>query len=188
MSSQGTTEVLKKVAGMSIGWAFVMIVLGFFAAFLPFATGIGISILVACIIILSGFAYLAYAFAARGARAFLWRMLIGIVYVVGGGYLALHPELALKSLTLVVAAIFLLESVLEFVAFFQLRPLWGSGWILFDGIMTLILAFLIWYPWPSSSTWAIGILVGVNLIVTGITWLMCSVAARKALKVFASSD
>ena len=185
MSSQGTTDVLKEVAGISIGWALVMIALGFFAVFLPFATGIGISIVVACIIILGGIAYLAYAFAARGAGAFLWRMLIGIVYVVGGGYLAFHPGLALKSLTLVVAAIFLLESALEFGVFFQFRALGGSGWILFDGIMTLILALLIWYSWPSSSTWAIGILVGINLIVSGITWLMCSVAARKALKAFA---
>ena len=86
---------------------------------------------------------------------------------------------------LVVAAIFLVEGVLEIVVFIQFRALSGSGWILLDGIVTLLLAYLIWRPWPSSSRWAIGILLGINLIVSGITGLMFSVAARKALKVVA---
>jgi uncharacterized membrane protein HdeD (DUF308 family) len=185
MTGQSTKDVFMDATGMSIGFSLVMIVLGFLAVFLPFATGIGVSILVSWIIVFGGFAYLAYAFAARGAGSFLWRMLIGIVYVVGGVYLAFHPGLALESLTLVVAVIFFLESVLEIVVFFQFRALSGSGWILFDGIVTLLLAYLIWRPWPSSSVWAIGILLGVSLIVSGFTRLMLTVAARKALKTMA---
>jgi uncharacterized membrane protein HdeD (DUF308 family) len=182
MSGQSITQVFKEAMGASIGWAVVMIVLGFVAVFVPFAAGIGVSILVSWIIVFSGIAYLAYAFAAQGAGTFLWRMLIGIAYVVGGGYLAFHPGLALESLTLVVAAIFFVEGVMEFVVFFQSRALPGSGWILFDGVITLLLAYLIWRPWPSSSTWAIGTLLGVNLIVSGFTRLMYSVAARKTQK------
>lgn len=185
MASPSTTDAYKEIAAMSIGWAIVMIALGFLAVLLPFATGIGISILVTSIIIFSGFAYLAYAFSARGAGAFLSRMLIGIIYVVGGVYLAFRPGLALESLTLVVAAMFFIESVLEIVAFFQFRVLSGSGWILFDAIVTLLLAYLIWRPWPSSSAWAIGILLGISLVVSGLTRLMCSVVARKALKALA---
>ncbi len=141
--------------------------------------------LVGWIIAFSGFAYLAYAFAAQGAGAFLWRTLIGVVYVIGGVYLAFHPGLALESLTLVVAAIFLAESVLDIVVFLQFRSLSGSGWILFDGVVTLLVAYLIWRPWPLSSTWAIGTLVGINLIVSGFTRLMYSVAARKTMKAMA---
>jgi len=48
--------------------------------------------------------------------------------------------------------------------------------------VTLLLAYLIWRPWPSSSVWAIGVLLGINLIVSGFTRLMLSAAARKALK------
>jgi uncharacterized membrane protein HdeD (DUF308 family) len=185
MSGQSITEVFKEATGASIGWAVVMIVLGFVALFIPFAAGIGVSILVSWIIVFSGIAYLAYAFAAQGAGTFLWRVLIGFAYVVGGGYLAFHPGLALESLTLVVAAIFFVEGVMEFAVFFQSRALSGSGWILFDGVITLLLAYLIWRPWPSSSTWAIGTLLGINLIVSGSTRLMYSVTARKALKAVA---
>jgi uncharacterized membrane protein HdeD (DUF308 family) len=182
MTGQSTESVFKEAAGISIGLAVVMILLGLLAVGLPFATGIGISILMSCIIVFGGLAYLAYAFAARGAGAFIWRMLIGIVYIIGGGYLAFHPRLALASFTLVLAVIFLFEGIMEIVVFFQFRSLRGSGWILFDGIATLFLSYLIWRPWPLSSAWAIGILVGINLMVSGITWLMVSDAARRALK------
>src|SRR4029077_19192540 len=91
MTTQSFTDTIKEATGMSIGMAVVMIVLGFLAVVLPFATGIGISILVGWIIVFSGFAYLAYAFAAQGAGAFLWRTLVGIAYVIGGVYLAFHP-------------------------------------------------------------------------------------------------
>jgi|SRR5579863_1895172 len=185
MSAQSITDVFKEAAGMSMGWAIVMIVVGFLAILMPFATGIGVSIVVGWIIVFSGITHLAYAFSAQGAGAFLWRMLVGIVYVIGGVYLAFHPGLALESLTLMVAAIFLTEGVLAIVVFFQFRGLPGSGWILLDGIMTLILAYLIWQPWPTSSIWAIGTLLGINLLVSGFTRLMYSAAAHKELKAMA---
>jgi uncharacterized membrane protein HdeD (DUF308 family) len=182
MKEQSTTDVFKKVTGMSIGLAVLMIVLGFLAVALPLATGIGVSILVGWIVVFGGFTYVAYAFTAEGAGAFLWRMLIGIVYVVGGFYLVFHPALALQSLTLVLAAILIAEGVLQMIVFFKFRSLPGSGWVLFDGIVTLLLGFMIAYPWPFSAGWAIGTLVGINLLVSGFTRLMYSVAARKELK------
>lgn len=182
MSTQSTTNIFKQAAGVSIGWAVVMIVLGLLAAFLPYATGIGISIVVGWLIVLSGIVYVASAFAARGAGSFVWRLLIGAIYTCGGLYLVFHPGLALESLTLAMAVIFFFEGVLEIVVFFQFRTLPSSGWILFDGLVTLFLAYLIWRPWPNSSVWAIGTILGVNLIMSGFTRLMYSVAAHKTLE------
>jgi len=189
MNEQGTMNslgVFKDAAGISIGWSIVMIVLGFVAVLLPFAAGVGVSIAVSWIIAFGGVAYLVYAFAARRTGGFLWRMLIGAIYVLGGGYLAFHPGLALESLTLAVAVIFFLEGIVEILAFFQVRAASGSGWILFDAVVTLLLAYLIWRPWPFSSVWAIGTLVGANLIFRGVTWLMYSSSARSALKAMAA--
>jgi uncharacterized membrane protein HdeD (DUF308 family) len=182
MTAQGTTNIFKQAAGASIGWGVVMIVLGFLAMCLPLATGIGVSVALGWIIVFSGFTHIASAFAARGAGSFLWRILVGVVYVIGGGYLAFNPGLALESFTLAMAVMFFMEGVLEIVVFFQFRTLPGSGWVLFDGIVTLFLAYLIWRPWPSSSVWAIGTILGVNLIMSGFTRLMYSVAARKTVE------
>ncbi|MGD0680402.1 MAG: DUF308 domain-containing protein [Terracidiphilus sp.] len=177
-----TSGVFKEVTGISIGWSVVMIILGFLAIILPFATGIVISALVAWLIVLSGIACLASAFAGRNARAFFWRMLIGIVYIAGGGWLAFHTKIALESLTIVLAAIFFTEAALEIARFIQLHAYKGSGWILFDAIVTLLLAGLILLPWPSSSAWAIGTILGINLIISGFTLLMYSLAARRTLE------
>src|SRR6185369_9675828 len=174
-------DILRRVTGLSIGLAMLMIALGFTAMFKPFAAGMGISLFIAWIIVFTGVVHIIYAFAARSAGSFLWRTLIGIAYIFGGVYLLKNPSIALASLTLLVAAILIAEGVFQLITFFQLRMLPGSGWILCDAILTLILGALIAYPWPGSSLWAIGTLVGINLIISGFTRLMYSAAARSVL-------
>ena len=176
-----SASVFREVTGSSIGWAVVMIFLGFMAILLSLVTGIDISVVIAWVIFLSGLAYAASAFSHRIAGAFLWRLLIGVVYIAGGGYLVFHPQFGLEALPLFVAVIFAIESILEVVTFFQFRLYAGSVWALFDGVITLMMAFLILLPWPNSSS-AIGAIVGINLIVTGIAVLMYSLAARKSLE------
>jgi len=183
---ESTRKLFKEVTGASIGWAVVMILLGFLAVVLPLATGIAVSIVVSWLIVFGGIAYLASAFAGRNAGAFIWRMLIGVVYVLGGGYLAFHPGLALESLTVVLAGIFVMEGVLELITFFQFRVYSGSGWVLFDALVTLLLAYLIVRPWPVSSTWAIGTILGINLIFSGFSVLMYSLTARRTLEALSS--
>ena len=165
--------------GLSIALALLMVVAGFLAIAQPFAAGIGVSIFVGWLVIFGGVFYIGYAFTAQGAGSVLWRLLIGLVYIFGGGYLLANPGIALESLTLVVAIVLIAEGVLRTVAYFQVRSVPGSGWVLFDGITTLVLGVVIAYPWPNSSTWAVGTLVGVNLLISGFTRLMYSMAARK---------
>lgn len=180
-TTQSVAGAFKQAAGLSIGFAVLMIVLGVLAVALPQATGVGVAMLVAWVTIFGGLAHLAYAFAAESAGTVLWRLLIGVVYIAGGIYLAANPGLSLQALTLVLAGIFFAEGVMRIVFFFQTRPLPGSGWILVDGLLTVLLGFLIARDWPASSSWAIGTIVGVNLCVSGITRLMFSVMARRAL-------
>jgi uncharacterized membrane protein HdeD (DUF308 family) len=159
-----------------------MIIFGIAAIALPTAAGIGVSLFVSWLIILVGFAHLAYAFAARSVGGVLWRLLLGIAYVCGGTYLAFHPALSLASLTLILAALLFAEGFMQIFAFFSLRALPGSGWILFDGIVTLLLGLMIGLSWPSASSWAIGTIVGVNFLFSGFTRLGYSATAGKLLK------
>jgi uncharacterized membrane protein HdeD (DUF308 family) len=72
-----------------------------------------------------------------------------------------------------------MEGILEFVLSYLLRSIPGSGWLLFDGIVTVILAFMIWRTWPWSTEWAIGTLVGVSMLFSGVSRLMVSLAVRR---------
>ena len=71
--------------------------------------------------------------------------------------------------------------MLELALSLLLRPMPGSGWILVDSIITLILAVMIWRTWPSSTEWVIGTLVGVSMLFSGVTRLMLCSAARRVV-------
>ena len=87
----------------------------------------------------------------------------------------------LVSLTLGLALYLVAEAILEFILAYRLRPVPGSGWLFFDGIVTLVLAIMIWRNWPASTAWAIGMLVGISMLFSGISRLMLSLAARRLL-------
>ena len=116
----------------------------------------------------------------------IWKLLVGVAYVCFGVYLILHPVLAVASLTLVLASLFLIEGVLDIVLFVKMRSVGGSTWVLLDGIITLLLGLMIYMQWPSSSAWAIGTLVGVSMIISGVTRVMMSLAVRRAAQTVSS--
>ena len=176
---RGAGKIVKKASSWFIGMAVVFILLGILAIVEPGVAGLAITILVGWLLIFGGGAHLVAAFSGGGAGRVIWQVLIGIVYIVGGFYFLTHPLLGLGSLTLLLAVIILMEAVFELVAYFRSRSESGSGWLLVNALITLLLGGLIWFHWPSSSVWAIGTLVGVNLLMTGISRLMLGLAARK---------
>jgi uncharacterized membrane protein HdeD (DUF308 family) len=110
-------------------------------------------------------------------------LLVGLAYVFFGVYLILHPLLGVASLTLMLAVLFLIEGVLNVILFFQMRFMRGAFWVLVDGIVTLLLGLMIYFQWPSSALWAIGVLVGVSMIISGLTRVMLSLSVRKVAAV-----
>jgi uncharacterized membrane protein HdeD (DUF308 family) len=90
-----------------------------------------------------------------------------------------EPAFGVLSLTLVLAVFLLFEGILEIALYFGIRRVRHAGWVLFDGIVTLILGILIWAQWPWSSVWVIGTLVGISLMFSGISRFMPSLAVRK---------
>jgi len=178
MSETSGASFVKKTVGWSIGLSVLMIVAGILAIASPLAAGIAVNVLVAWLLVFSGGAHLVFGWHTRSAGGFLWELLVGILYIFIGVYLLMHPVAGLVSLTIALAIYLFLEAILEFVLGFTLRPLPGTGWLIFDGIVTLILAVMIWRTWPTSAPWIIGTLVGISMLFSGISRLMVSLAAR----------
>jgi uncharacterized membrane protein HdeD (DUF308 family) len=179
MSTTSVGTIVKKSVGWSIGLSVLMIVAGFLAIAVPQAAGIAVNILVAWLLVFSGAAHLVFAWHTRTTGVMLWELLLGILYIFIGAYLLFHPVAGLASLTLALAIYLFAEGVLELILWFRIRPMQGSGGLLFDGIVTLILGFMIWRTWPSSTEWVIGTLVGFSMLFSGISRLMLSLAARR---------
>lgn len=181
MVATSAATFVKKSVGWSIGLSVLMIVAGILAIASPLAAGLAVNVLVAWLLVLSGCFHLVFAWHTRSAGGFLWELLVAILYLFIGGYLVTHPVAGLASLTIALAIYLFLEAVLEFVLGFAMRPLRGSGWLLFDGIITLILAVMIWRSWPSSAVWVIGTLVGISMLFSGASRLAISLAARSVV-------
>ncbi len=179
---RGPAETAKKITGWFIGFAVLFIILGIVAIAEPMMAAVAVALLVGWLLIFGGVAHLVSAFGGGGAGRVIWQVLIGIVYLIGGCYFLSHTLMGVGTLTLLLAGIILAEGVFEIVAYVKTRNSGGSSWLLVNGLITLLLGGLIWFHWPSSSVWAIGTLLGVNLLITGISRLMWGLAARKLIK------
>jgi uncharacterized membrane protein HdeD (DUF308 family) len=173
-------EVVRQASTWSILWGVLLIVFGILAVGSPFLAAVAVSVVIAWLIILAGVVHFILAFQAHRAGSLIWKLLVGVAYLLFGGYLIIHPVLGVASLTLLLAALFLIEGILDIVLFFRMRSVRGSSWVMVDGIITLLLGLMIYVHWPSSSVWAIGTLVGVSMIISGVTRVMLSLAVRKA--------
>jgi uncharacterized membrane protein HdeD (DUF308 family) len=172
------TGILRRTGTWLIAIAVVFILLGIFAILEPVVAGLAVAFLVGWLLIFGGVAHLIAAFSGRGSRV-IWAVILGILYFAGGIYFLTHPLLGLGGLTLLLASIILLEAAIELIAYFRAPKEARPTWMLVNAVVTLLLGGLIWLHWPSSSEWAIGTLVGVNLLMTGISRLMVGTTARR---------
>ncbi len=179
MAEHTPVEIIQHASTWSIIWGVLLIVFGMLAVGSPFLAAVAFSVVIAWLIIFAGVVHLIVAFHAHRADSLIWKLLVGLAYLFFGAYLITHPVLGVASLTLLLASLFLIEGILDIVLFFRMRSVRGSSWVMVDGIITLLLGLMIYVRWPSSSFWAIGILVGVSMIISGVTRLMLSLSARK---------
>jgi len=178
--AQISSNLVRRASALSILWGVLLIGLGMLAVASPMVAAVAVNGLIAWLIVFAGVVHLVVAFHTREAGSIIWRLLVGLAYVCFGGYLIARPALGVASLTLLLASLFLLEGIFNIVLFFRAPSTLRSSWMLLDGIVTLLLGLMIYVQWPSSSAWAIGTLVGVSLIFSGVTRVMVSLAVRKA--------
>jgi uncharacterized membrane protein HdeD (DUF308 family) len=187
MAQSSPVGMVRNASTISILWGVLLIVFGMVAVGSPLRAAVAVNALVAWLIVLAGIVHLMLAFRVHQAGSVIWKVLVGIAYLCFGGYLLTHPVLGVASLTLLLASLFLIEGILNIVLYVKMRPIHGSSWMLVDGIVTLLLGLMIYLQWPSSSAWAIGTLVGVSMIFSGVARIMMSLAVRKATQVISPS-
>ena len=160
-------NALKEHAGSTVALGYALVIFGILAIMAPFVTGTAVTIFVGVLMIAAGITRGIFAFRAQSFGRGLLMFLLGAVIALGGVLLLARPLIGLASLTIVLAAFFFADGIIEAVYAFQLRPVQGWGWLLSSGIASVLLGFFIMYQWPVSGRWAIGVLVGVRLVFTG---------------------
>lgn len=170
------------------GWRYVMgigalvAVLGIVAILTPLVTSIGLSMILGVLLIVGALLHVAQAFYAGGWDKSLWQVVLAIVYGFAGVGLLANPLLGIVTLTILLIAFFVVEGMAEVIVGIRMRsePQWI--WVVASGIVSLLLAGLLFAGLPSSALWAVGLLFGVNLLSTGLSMILVGNMGRKATK------
>jgi uncharacterized membrane protein HdeD (DUF308 family) len=162
----------------------ILVILGLIAIIVPQIATLAVTIMIGWLFLITGAVGLYTTFAMRNMPGFWWSLISAIISIAAGVVLLGWPISGVLSLTFVLIAFFVIEGIATIMFAFdhrtQLSGRWG--WMLFSGIVDLVLAGLIFKGLPSSAGWAIGLLVGINLVFGGTAMIAMALAARDAVK------
>ncbi len=178
--SEGTWLVeAKKNSGLLIFLGVLTVIFGVMAVGAPLIMGVAVSMFVGFLLLGSGIARIVHALKSRQWGTGFWGTIIGLLGVAAGLLMIFRPLVGLMTLTLLLAIYFLVDGICEIIAAFKIKPDQGWGWVLFNGTIALLLGIMIWRQWPVSGAWAIGVLVGVHILITGWTMIVLGTGARR---------
>jgi len=160
----------------------VLLVLGLLAIVVPVVATIAIAVLIGWLLLISGVVGLIATFRTRGAPGFWWSLLSAIVGIVAGIVLLRWPLSGAFSLTLILTVFLVLEGVVSILYALEHRRELSGRWglMLFSGVVDLFLAGMIFAGLPGTAAWAIGLLIGINLVFGGSALIAMALHARKA--------
>jgi uncharacterized membrane protein HdeD (DUF308 family) len=165
-----------------LGEGVALVILGFIAILVPPIATLAVTIVLGWLFLISGLIGLYTTFMMRHAPGFWWSLISAALAVLVGGILLARPIGGAFSLTLVLIAFFIIEGVVSIMfALEHRRELSGRwGWMLVSGIVDLILAAFVFAGLPSTAAWAIGLLVGINMVFGGSALIGMALHARNA--------
>jgi uncharacterized membrane protein HdeD (DUF308 family) len=187
LNQQGAERLGQAVAGaihqhwvMFLIEGIVLLILGIAAIVLPPIATLAFTIIIGWIFLISGVMGLITTFMARQAPGFWWSLISAIIAIAAGVVLLLWPISGSVSLTLVLIAFFVIEGIASILYAVEHRnQLTGRwGWMLVSGIVDLILAGIIFAGLPGTALWALGLLVGINMVFGGVALIAMALAAR----------
>ena len=168
--------------GLLIALGILNIVFGIIAMGSPMIAGTAVTIVIGILLLGSGIFELVHAFQTKGWKIGFGSFISGALAILGGGLVMARPVYGMVVLTWILAFYFVLDGVIRSVSAFQLKPAQGWGWILFGGLVTVLLGLMIWGGWRVSGLWGVGLLVGIRILMSGWTMLLLGLAAGSLAK------
>lgn len=182
--SEPSLEETRREVARHWGWFLALGVLlalaGMAAIAFPFLSTIAAKIAIGWIFLVTGVVEIMHAFYVKRWAGFFWNLLIGLLYVLAGGWLAFFPLTGILTLTIVIAALFIAEGIMEFIMGLRMRPHEGWGWVFFSGIVAVAAGLLIALSLPESAVWALGLLAGINLLFSGWSFIYLALSGKRA--------
>jgi uncharacterized membrane protein HdeD (DUF308 family) len=174
------TNAIHQHWGLFLAEGIILVLLGVIAIIVPPIATIAVTLIVGWVFLFSGAAGLFTTFYIGRAPGFWWSLISALIGIAAGLILIARPVTGSLSLTLVLIAFFVVEGIVTIMYSIEHRTqLTGRwGWMLVSGIVDLILALIIFAGLPETAAWAIGLLVGINMLFGGSALIAIALAAR----------
>ena len=170
---------IKDGAGSMKWMGILTIIFGVLAMMMPYITGQSVLMLIGILVMAGGVLRLIWAFKAGSLGKGIVVFLIGVLTLLAGFWIITEPFIAAGALTIVLAIYFFADGLVEFIAAFTVEE--GKGWLLFDSVVTVILGVMLFMGFPFSGPLAVGVLLGVKLLLAGIMMLTLGSAVKRVL-------
>ena len=160
----------------------IAIILGMLAMMAPGLTGMSVAMILGIIVLIAGIVRMIWAFQAGSFGKGLLMFALGGLTAVAGAFLLANPLFAAATLTLILVIYFIVDGITEIIAGFQQGFGAGGGWLLFGGIISVLLGIMLWRQYPLSGAFAMGILIGIKLFFVGLIMITGGSAVRSISK------
>ena len=158
----------------------ILAVLGLLVLVSPVAAGGVVIKLVALVLAITGVVQLLSALRSSGHAQRIVSIVLGAVVAGVGVLVWFNTDLGSGLLTALLMIFFVLNGLWKLTSALRYRPTVGWSWLLFSGVVSLLFVYLLWRQWPLAGAWAIGVLVGVDLLLSGIALVLLARALRRA--------
>jgi uncharacterized membrane protein HdeD (DUF308 family) len=179
MESAATTAL-----GHRWGWLFALCIMQIIAGCIAIASPIIASLaavaIFSAVLILTAVIQLIHAFKLRAWPRSVWYGLGGVLYAIAGLVVALNPIGGAIALAVLIAVLFIADGVLRIMFAIAARPVAGWGWLIAAGIGSIVVGAFLLIGWPANALWIVGLLLGINLIFTGVMYAALALAARSS--------
>ncbi len=168
----------RKYWGWFLGLGILLVILGALSiGFANWATEFTV-ILLGLLLLGAGIVQISSGFYARKWSGYSLSLLLGLFYIIAGGFCIFKPVQSALSISLLIAALLVVGGLFRLISALSYR-FNNWGWVVFNGLIAVLLGFLILAEWPASAVWVIGVFVGIDLLLIGSYWIGLSLAARR---------
>jgi len=175
----GSLQPIQEHWGWFLALGILMIVLGVVGLGMSFALTMASVVFFGALMLAGGIVQLIQAFRLKGWRSSLWHMLIAVLYGFAGVVLIYDPLASSIVITLLIAVSLMAVGVFRITMALQHRDCQVHGWLLFAGVISVLLGIVIIIQWPVSGLWVIGLFVALELLFHGVAYTMLALGARR---------
>ena len=176
--AQSIAGKVKKASGWYIALGIGLILAGIVMIGRPLYAGVALTTLLGMLFIFAGVLYLLNTFMAMSAGGALFRILLGLINIGAGAWLLTRPIQGLQALTVFLGVALVLGGISKLMLARAMTGIPGTGGVLISGVMSILLAVLIFMRFPSSSEVVIGVFIGIDFIMSGWSLTMIAIRAR----------